>query len=207
MTVLPSETPDEELWNFAVWIYGREGVREACLSLQKSRDIDVPLFLSCIWASRVNSAAFTAEVLADVLEISIKWQRNVVKPLRSVRDHLKNITDSSPATMAMRQSVLAEELKAEQFEITELQGALSGGVSLELDEALQIGTAADNISQYLAALPPSIPITEKELKNVRWILGAAFSEGAELPEWLSSIPAFTLRVAPKYLFLGPATDQ
>ncbi|MEH6474188.1 MAG: TIGR02444 family protein [Sneathiella sp.] len=194
MTVLPSELSGKELWDFAVWIYGGEGVKEACLSLQKSRDIDVPLFLSCIWASRVNSAGFTSEVLTDVLEISIKWQRNVVKPLRSVRDYLKNIPDASPATMAMRQSVLADELKAEQFEITELQGAVSGGISLELDEALQIRIASDNIGQYLASLPPSVPFTEKELKNVRWILCAAFPEDAELPEWLSSVSTFTLRI-------------
>lgn len=194
MTVLPSELSDEGLWDFAVWIYGSEGVKEACLSLQKSRDIDVPLFLSCIWASRVNSAEFTAEVLADVLEISIKWQRNIVKPLRSVRDYLKNIPDASPATMAMRKSVLADELKAEQFEITELQGAMSVGVYLELDDALQIRIASDNIGQYLESLPPSAPFTEKELENVRWILGAAFPEDAELPEWLSSVSNFTLRV-------------
>ncbi|XBQ17285.1 MAG: TIGR02444 family protein [Oceanicaulis sp.] len=107
-------------WDFSLAVYGRPGVKEACLDLQ-SAGFDVNLALFICWA------AFTgrdpAPALDEAIETSAIWSGRVVKPLRAARDALKPAPDfvDAEAAAALRKSILADELEAERLQQAALE--------------------------------------------------------------------------------------
>ena len=102
-------------WNFSVRLYARDGVKPACLALQAAgMDVNVGLWIvwSCLHGRDPGPA------LGQAVELSALWSAQVVKPLRSARDHLKHPIASvdADAAQALRKSVLAAELDAEKLE-------------------------------------------------------------------------------------------
>ncbi len=118
---MPSGADAPRLWDFAVRVYGRDGVAQACMSLQDAFDIDVPLLLFAAWlGDRRPLDAQRAKAACDSVAT---WQSDIVASLRVVRQRLKSnhVLATSPATEALRQAVKACELEAERIELGFLQ--------------------------------------------------------------------------------------
>jgi len=78
-------------WNFSLEIYAGEGVAEACLDLQARRGCDVNILLFCSWLGASGRPTLTAERLGAILKVSDVWQAEIVRPLRQVRQLLKEL--------------------------------------------------------------------------------------------------------------------
>src|SRR5688572_11665540 len=84
------------LWEFVVWAYAQPGVEKACLALQNNHRIDVNMLLFCCWlAYRGTNASHLARYLGSALKLSREWQRDLVEPLRTCRQNLKTVIESS----------------------------------------------------------------------------------------------------------------
>lgn len=110
---------------FALALYGSEGVADACLHLQNRHDLDVNLVLFAAFVGAERRQRLTTSSL-EVARVRVDaWHREVVRPLRVVRQRLK--TGPAPApndvTARLRGQVQQIEIDAELIELDQL-GAL-----------------------------------------------------------------------------------
>lgn len=135
--MLPLENP---FWTFSLDVYARPGVADECLGLQARDGIDVNALLFCAWAGAVRKELMGEPHVAALGERVDAWQQSVVRPLRSVRQTLKQMLDMGDPVTALRKDVAATELKAEQIEqavLFDAAAALLAGAGLaDAEEAV-----------------------------------------------------------------------
>jgi uncharacterized protein (TIGR02444 family) len=110
---------------FALALYGSDGVADACLHLQNRHDLDVNLVLFAAFVGAERRQRLTTSSLEAVRARVDAWHREVVRPLRAVRQRLK--TGPAPApneiTAHLRRRLQQIEIDAEVIELDQL-GAL-----------------------------------------------------------------------------------
>lgn len=110
-----------DLWSFALACYARPGVEALCLRLQDEGQ-DVCLLLCALWLERRRAAA-SAQRLAELGAIADPWQRQVVRPLRTLRQDWKTAAQHDAQQARLREQVKALELEAERELLGRLQQA------------------------------------------------------------------------------------
>ena len=119
---LVTESQTVPLWDYTVAIYRRSGIAAACLELQHSAHIDVPLFFCAGYAS-LTGRRFDKTALVWLCDICTPWQKDIVQPLRLIRTQLKQGHDviSRTTTEAFRTEIKSMELGAERIQIDLMQ--------------------------------------------------------------------------------------
>jgi uncharacterized protein (TIGR02444 family) len=109
---------EAESWAFALAIYARPGVAEACLTLQNEAGVDVMLLLMMAFAAVKRSTILTPDEIKALDEACRPWREQIVWRLRSIRTELKTGPQPAPSgqTEPFRTKVKALELEAEKFE-------------------------------------------------------------------------------------------
>jgi uncharacterized protein (TIGR02444 family) len=102
-----------DLWRFAVTLYARPGVAEACLLLQDRHGVDIPFLLAVLWHAESGRAA---PDLSRWHAISAAWRDAAVMPLRGLRRALKGRTEWE----TLRVRIKRLELAAERAQLAEL---------------------------------------------------------------------------------------
>jgi uncharacterized protein (TIGR02444 family) len=114
----PPADLDGESWAFALEVYARPGVSEACLKLQNEAGLDVLLLLATAFAAVRLRLLLTAAEIGELDNACRLWREQVVRPLRAIRTGLK--TGPAPApnneTEELRSKVKAIELDAERLQ-------------------------------------------------------------------------------------------
>ncbi|MBJ9977567.1 TIGR02444 family protein [Pseudomonas sp. S75] len=112
-----------DLWDHALGLYARPGVEHACLALQALGG-DVCLLLCGTWlqARRVVPDAMRVQALRD---ISLSWQRDVLSPLRALRQAWREAAREDAQLATLREQVKALELDAERTLLGRLQALAS----------------------------------------------------------------------------------
>ena len=111
--------PDLEAdsWAFALEIYARPGVADACLTLQNEAGVDVMLLLVVTFAAVKHRILLTAAEIRELDDACRPWREQIVRPLRTIRSCLK--TGPAPApnseTEELRSRIKAVELAAERL--------------------------------------------------------------------------------------------
>ncbi|MCY1280200.1 hypothetical protein D9M68_464990 [compost metagenome] len=113
-----------DLWTFALHLYARPGVEQACLRLQAD-GADVCLLLCACWLGR-RGAAFTSLRANSLKELCGPWQEQVVKPLRSLRQAWRTQAQSDQALARLRERIKAIELDAERELLARLEQTAAG---------------------------------------------------------------------------------
>ncbi len=145
---------DNQFWDFSIKIYSRGDVADACLRLQTARELDVNILLFCAWAGASGAPLFTPAQIADICALVDGWHEDVVRPLRSVRNRMKDNPYQAPleTSAALRNAVKSNELKAEQIE----QDMLFAGHPVNANSALEPeqkrSAASKNMKTYLSHL-------------------------------------------------------
>ncbi len=153
--------PDHPFWDFSLATYGRDGVADACITLQEAHGADVNILLFCAWAGRNGVRLDRAQIEAACAAVE-GWHREIVRPLRSVRRRLKSALDGSPPSelqAALRARVQKIEIDAEHIEQLRLAaladtpdfggfGELGNSRAAPLDSA----AARANMEAYLSVL-------------------------------------------------------
>lgn len=149
------------LWDFVTWAYEREGVEKACLALQNRLNADVNIILFCVWLSfRGAGTANLAKYLGTALKISRDWQRNIVEPVRTARQNLKDAIETGSfaendlhAAEALRGRIKQCELDLEQLQTSALYALVTTGDDHGTSRAPaeQKDDALNNLTVYFAA--------------------------------------------------------
>ncbi len=105
-------------WAFALEIYARPGVADACLTLQHEAGVDVMMLLVIAFAAVRYRILLTAAEIRELDEACRPWREQIVWPLRAIRSCLK--TGPAPApnseTEEFRSRIKAVELGAERLQ-------------------------------------------------------------------------------------------
>jgi uncharacterized protein (TIGR02444 family) len=114
----PRPDLDAESWAFALAIYARPGVADACLTLQNEAGIDVMLLMMTTFAAVKRRTLLTADEIRALDEACNPWREQIVKKLRAIRNELKTGPRPAPseATESFRSKIKALELEAEKLE-------------------------------------------------------------------------------------------
>ena len=114
----PRPELEAECWAFALALYARPGVAEACLNLQNEAGVDVMLLLTTTFAAIEHRLLLTPDEIRALNEACRLWREQIVWPLRTIRSGLKTGPQPAPcdATEQFRSHVKALELAAEKLE-------------------------------------------------------------------------------------------
>jgi uncharacterized protein (TIGR02444 family) len=115
----PSRSQIEaDSWAFALALYERPGVAEACLTLQNEAGVDVMMMLTAVFAAVRHRILLTADEIKAMDEACRLWREQIVWPLRTIRIELKTGPQPAPseATKRFRSQIKALELAAEKLE-------------------------------------------------------------------------------------------
>ena len=109
---------EAECWAFALAIYARPGVAEACLTLQNQAGVDVMLLLMVTFAAVERRILLTPNEINTLDEACRPWREQIVWPLRAIRSGLKTGPAPAPSDQAeqFRSQVKSLELAAERLE-------------------------------------------------------------------------------------------
>jgi len=164
--------PDNPLWNYALSLYARPGVAEACLALQERHGIDVNLVLCCCWAAAERRRLAEPD-MRRLIDRVAAWHGAVVRPLRAVRRWLKPHT-GDPLVAALRKRLAALEIETEHYEHIRLAEAAPGAPAEEPESAANL--AQGNIATYFAVIGRDM--TTDDTRAIERIVAAAFPAGA-----------------------------
>jgi uncharacterized protein (TIGR02444 family) len=139
----------DSLSGFALELYRREGVADACLSLQNRHDLDVNLVLFAAFIGAVRRQELTAADLDQAHHRVDAWHLEVVQPLRAVRQRLKTGPAPAPgeATTALRGKLARLEIEAEIIELDQL-----GVLVAQTDSSRSTGSTASAAECAAAAI-------------------------------------------------------
>src|SRR6516164_1782208 len=113
----PSEL-EADGWAFALDVYARPGIADACLSLQNEAGVDVMMLLVIAFAAARLRILLTPAEIHELDEACRPWREQIVWPLRAIRSGLKSGPLPAPSsdTEQFRSKVKAAELAAEQLQ-------------------------------------------------------------------------------------------
>ncbi|SNS46530.1 TIGR02444 family protein [Tardiphaga sp. OK246] len=111
-------TTADDSWAFALRLYAKPGVAEACLTLQAEAGVDVMMMLVATFAASQRNILLTPADIEAMNDICRPWREQVVHPLRALRITLKSGPAPAPsnATHRLREQIKASELTAERLE-------------------------------------------------------------------------------------------
>lgn len=162
-----------ELWQFSLEVYGQPEVEQACLLMQDKLGLDVNLLLACLWVGVSGRGRLGGEALADLEQQVAFWHQEIVEPMRQVRRRLKELARfGGERFVAMRKSVSACELDAEQVEQQMLEQALG---HCHPDESLgQVHRLSDALHNLVVLIERTEGMEPGWLRSMAILLGACF---------------------------------
>lgn len=115
---------EKMLWPYALALYARPDVTQACLTLQ-SAGADVCLLLTGAWlGNRGVAPMIERQRLLEIM--AAPWRATVVEPLRVLRTYWKPAAQTDTALAALRERLKQLELDAEHELLTRLEQASVG---------------------------------------------------------------------------------
>src|ERR1700753_549828 len=111
-------------WDFVVELYAKPGVSQACLELQDRLRVDVSFLLTVLFYARHRSIHLSMEEIASLDRSISAWRDQVLIPLRRLRRSVKASDLLNSSTEEFYRRIKADELLAEQLEISALERRL-----------------------------------------------------------------------------------
>lgn len=102
-----------DLWTFALACYARPGVEPLCLELQE-QGVDICLLLCGSWLD-ARTVECTAQRLQQLQRIAGRWQSEVVRPLRTLRQGWRAAAQTDAELGDIREQVKVVELASEKI--------------------------------------------------------------------------------------------
>ncbi|WEK30866.1 MAG: TIGR02444 family protein [Candidatus Pseudomonas phytovorans] len=155
-----------DLWNYALALYAKPGVEAACLRLQ-AQGGDVCLLLCAAWL-QARGVAVLDERAQALHEVAERWQREVVAPLRSLRQQWRASAAGDPQLAALREQVKGLELQAERALLERMQ---------ERSRAWP-ADSTEPADDWLARLAPAPALHHDALQQLR-VAAAALQEAED----------------------------
>lgn len=135
------------LWDYSLKLYINEDIKQLCITLQNSYDINVNIVLWCCWYAS-DQGEFSQEFLDQILADNAPWHDNVTCQLRQARQWLRN-NQQNELVQPFRQQILQLEITSEAFQQKQLYE-----LSINKKETAQnsVNAARINLQRYFNTL-------------------------------------------------------
>jgi len=109
---------EADSWVFALDIYARRDIADACLSLQNRAGVDVMMLLVIAFAAARLRILLTPAEVGELDQACRPWREQIVWPLRSIRSGLESGPPPAPSseTEQFRSNIKTVELAAERLQ-------------------------------------------------------------------------------------------
>lgn len=170
--------PAHPFWDFALDVYRRPGVSDACLVLQERDHLDVNVLLFVCWVGASGGGCLSRAEIETGRDAVAVWHDAVVRPLRGVRRILKGGLGAAPAALSdtLRRAIQAREIDAEHIEQLMLSAAVPRQPDPSVPATARLADASRNALNYLALLGATADADAQ--RNLAVILAAAFPDAA-----------------------------
>ena len=167
---------DHPFWDYALEVYGREGVSPALIALQDRHILDVNMLLLSLWVSGSGRGVLTDAEMDHVLQVSSNWNPEIVCGLRRVRILLRDEIPLIPKDLsdAIRKQLLALEIDCEHVEHFAMAAGLVQAEQPSLSIDARFGHAVANFGRYFSRLGAGI--TDKDRDDLKIVFSAAYPE-------------------------------
>jgi uncharacterized protein (TIGR02444 family) len=149
----------DAFWSFSLAVYDVPEVARLCLDLQDRHHVDVNLLLFGAWFGASGRGRIEPIDYARLAEAIAPLNREVVAPLRAVRNALKPMLDQAPEFRRLRETVKATEFEAERMVQRRLVARL-GAQPRAPDAGPRLADAGANVIACLV----HFEITDEELR-------------------------------------------
>lgn len=174
--IMPLVFEECPFWDFSLRVYGRDGVSDACIGLQDRHILDVNLILLSIWLGHNGHPVIGYDQLTRALDVSRRWNKDIICGIRSVRLALKN--DFSPiaedSCEFLRNSILSLEIEGEHLEQLALASTVTSTPNEDLEPSLRLAICTANLGLYFTHLEAKLGV--EDYSEVRVILSATFPD-------------------------------
>jgi uncharacterized protein (TIGR02444 family) len=143
---------EADSWAFALAIYAKAGVAEACLALQNEAGVDVMMLLMVAFAAVRHRILLTPDEIKALDQACRPWREQIVWPLRAIRSGLKTGPSPAPSseTEQFRSKIKAVELAAERLENRCLADSLPLRPGQDAVNSEQLRTVLGNVVTLFA---------------------------------------------------------
>lgn len=173
---MPVTFEDHPFWDYALEVYGREGVSPALIALQDRHTLDVNMLLLSLWVSHSGRGVLNDREMAHVLQVSANWNPEIVCGLRRVRILLRDEIPLVPRELsdAVRKHILALEIDCEHVEHLAMAQGLVQAEQASLSVEDRFGHCVANFAAYFSRL--GCRITDTDLTDLNIVFSAAYPE-------------------------------
>ena len=179
-------SPAPDITAFAIALYGRPGVADACLLLQERCDADVCVVLALCWLSRRGADVADRSLTGRLVAASEDWRANLVLPLRGARRWLKPRSDTA-ASAELRAAIKKAELSAEFIELEMLAHAAGAPAAAPVPSA-PVPVDDDALVRAIAAYLQYIDGADTDVASaIRAITDAARAGAGDSPDQRNSV--------------------
>ena len=173
---MPVTFEDHPFWDYALEVYGREGMSPALIALQDRHTLDVNMMLLSLWVSHSGRGVLNDAEMAHVLQVSANWNPEIVCGLRRVRILLRDEVALVPKELsdAVRKHILALEIDCEHVEHLAMAAGLVQPQQPSLSIEERFGHCMANFAKCFSRL--DCRITEADRADLMTVLSAAYPE-------------------------------
>lgn len=116
-TQAPIDPQSDSLFNHEVFPLVPSSVQQACLVLQDTYQVDVPLLLFCLWAGQ-SYGVLSESVLRQAQQTASLWSEQCVRPLRHIRQQMKQTMEDDDSKDVVDSSWLEIREQIKQLELS-----------------------------------------------------------------------------------------
>jgi uncharacterized protein (TIGR02444 family) len=170
---------------FAIAVYRKPQVADACLTLQQELGLDVPVLLFSAWFACIHGK-IDEKMLAEVIERSRPFSLHVVQPIRQVRRWMKQPADSQKTMMiaaneeawqSLRERIKSIEISAELLWLDALQNLTESQVLRAKNTHFREDSIMENMQRYCQTFKSA---AERDALNVNALISRIAEAGYQL---------------------------
>jgi uncharacterized protein (TIGR02444 family) len=170
---------------FAIAVYRKPEVADACLTLQEELGLDVPVLLFSAWFA-CTCGKIDEKMLAEVIDRSRPFSLHVVQPIRQVRRWMKQPAESQKTIMAsaneeawqsLRERIKSIEISAELLWLDALQNLTESQVLRAKNINLREDSIMENMQRYCQTFKSA---AERDALNVNALISRIAEAGYQL---------------------------
>jgi uncharacterized protein (TIGR02444 family) len=141
---------EHPFWDYALSVYGGDGVSAACIALQDRHTIDVNLLLLSLWTAHDGRPPLTPAQFDALFEVSVSWNEEIVCEIRQLRARLSSGYGAvgEARRVAVRNAALTLEIDCEHVEMLALAEILGAPLLDPVDPPEARSVAVSNMKAY-----------------------------------------------------------
>jgi uncharacterized protein (TIGR02444 family) len=141
---------DHPFWDYALSVYGGDGVSAACIALQDKHEIDVNYLLLSLWTGHDGRPPLTPAEFDELFQVTESWNREIVCEIRDLRAKVSSGYGAvgEARRSAVRNAVLTLEIDCEHVELLAMAEVLGPPLGKTVDPSEARAVVLSNIKSY-----------------------------------------------------------